>query len=373
MATTKSTSGTEKKENEKYGSVPQLKAPYCSMIKIPPRVFAPEVGAHRAAMIITIDRKWINGTKLKYYFFNGAGDGSPASWKGDVTQKNVVKQAFTTWKSLGIGLEFEETTDKNEAQVRIGFLPGDGAWSYIGRDVIDQAPSPDERTMNFGWNISDEPDTALHEIGHTLGFPHEHQNPLAGIVWNEQAVYDALALPPNSWDHDKTFYNIIRKLPINEVEGSTHDANSVMHYPFGPGLIKSPVEFINGIFPAGGLSAKDREFVKKFYPVISKDDYVILKVSQSSPLDIKPGEQKNFKFTPTRSRKYKIETFGTMDMVMVLFEKSGTEEIYLSGDDDSGEEYNAKIEMRLIKGREYIIRVRLFYAGDEGVGSLMVY
>ena len=27
-------------------------------------------------------------------------------------------------------------------------------------------------------------DTALHGIGHTLGLPHEHQNPNAGIVWD---------------------------------------------------------------------------------------------------------------------------------------------------------------------------------------------
>jgi len=38
-------------------------------------------------------------------------------------------------------------------------------------------------------------DTAVHEIGHSLGFPHEYQNPKAGIVWNEEAVYAALGQP----------------------------------------------------------------------------------------------------------------------------------------------------------------------------------
>ena len=53
--------------------------------------------------------------------------------------------------------------------------------------------------MNFGWDLTQpgEIDTAIHEIGHTLGFPHEHQNPHAGIVWDEEAVYAALAQPPN--------------------------------------------------------------------------------------------------------------------------------------------------------------------------------
>ncbi|MBK9735233.1 MAG: hypothetical protein IPO92_09805 [Saprospiraceae bacterium] len=346
---------------------------YCTLIQTQPRVFAADVGSHREAMIIMVDKKWVNGTKLKYYFFKGGADGSPASWKGSTTEMNVVRQAFQTWKSIGIGLIFEETNDKNEAEIRIGFLRGDGAWSFVGRDVIDLAPSPDERTMNFGWDISNQPDTAIHEIGHTLGAPHEHQNPNAGIVWDEEAVYSSLAQPPNNWDRQKTFYNIIRKLPLNEVTGSTHDANSVMHYPFGAGMILSPVAFRNGIRPAGGLSTKDKEYMKKFYPPLAAQDYTEIKVAASQPLDIKAGEQKNFIFKPNRSKKYQIQTFGTMDSVMVLFEKSNGVEIYLSGDDDSGTDLNSMINMRLIKGREYIIRVRLYYAEAGGIGSLMIF
>ncbi|WP_374089487.1 hypothetical protein [Methylomicrobium lacus] len=62
--------------------------------------------------------------------------------------------------------------------------------------------------MNFGWNLTEaasEIDTAIHEIGHTLGFPHEHQNPNSGIAWDEEAVYHSLAQPPNSWSREVTF------------------------------------------------------------------------------------------------------------------------------------------------------------------------
>jgi hypothetical protein len=346
---------------------------FCTLIEMPVRVFAPEVDANRARAIFPILKKWVNGTKLKYYFFNGGNDGSPASWKGNAAQMNVVRQAFTAWKNLGIGLEFEEINDKNEAQVRIGFMIGDGSWSLVGRDIIDFAPSPNVRTMNFGWNISNEIDTAIHEIGHTLGAAHEHQNPNAGIVWNEEAVYTALAQPPNSWPRSVTFNNIIRKIPITEVEGTTHDPNSIMHYPFPAGLIDAPAQYRNGITPAGGLSAKDKEFVKKYYPPLTAADYTELKIAESQLLNIKPAEQKNFTFKPTRSKKYKIETFGTVDTVMVLFEKSGGEEIYMSADDDSGTDNNSKLFIRLIKGRTYVIRVRLYYAEEEGTGSIMVY
>ena len=73
-----------------------------------------------------------------------------------------------------------------------------------------------------------------HEIGHTIGFPHEHQNPNAGIVWDEEAVYRALGGPPNNWSRETTFHNIIRKIQPDRVQGSTWDPDSVMHYPFEP-------------------------------------------------------------------------------------------------------------------------------------------
>lgn len=372
MATTKRpSSDIEKmKAGSKYAS--QLTPNYCSLIKIPARVFEPGIGARRAEMIVITQKKWVNGTRLKYYFFNG-NDGSPASWGGTAEQKDTVRQAFNVWKNLSIGLDFEETTNRNAAMIRIGFMQGDGSWSYIGRDILDFASSPNERTMNFGWDISKDIDTAIHEIGHTLGAPHEHQNPNAGIVWNEEAVYNALAQPPNNWDRDTTFHNIIRKLPVNEVDGSTHDPNSIMHYPFGPGLILSPAGFANGIFPAGGLSVKDKEFMKRFYPPIAAGDITDLQEAKSVLMDIAAGEQRNFVFRPSRSRKYKIETFGTMDTIMVLFERENGEERYLAADDDSGTNNNSKIHMRLLQGREYIIRVRMFYAEGTDRGSVMVY
>lgn len=49
-------------------------------------------------------KKWVNGTRLKYYFYNSS-DGSPATWRGNAAQMNVVKQAFATWKNQGIGLK----------------------------------------------------------------------------------------------------------------------------------------------------------------------------------------------------------------------------------------------------------------------------
>jgi hypothetical protein len=209
---------------------------YCSQPKIAERMFNPGVTDGRVALIRNQDKKWLNGTNLHYFFFK------TPKWRGSPDQREVVRNAFKAWKDLGIGLEFSEVDTPDEAEIRIGFQRGDGAWSYLGRDVLNQAES--DRTMNFGWNVTHDIDTPIHEIGHTLGFPHEHQNPNAGIVWDEEAVYAELAGPPNNWSRAKTHWNIIRKLPQSDVEGSVWDKDSIMHYPFdrpravgqGPGM-----------------------------------------------------------------------------------------------------------------------------------------
>ena len=342
----------------------------CNLPIVPQRIFDSSVNPERVNVILATGSKWVNGTVLKYYFFQTTNNG----WKGTVAQEQVVRDAFKVWKDIGMGLEFREVPTPEEADVRIGFLRGDGSWSYIGRDIW--GISVTERTMNFGWNIAAnarEIDTAIHEIGHTLGLHHEHQNPNAGIVWNEEAVYDSLAQPPNSWSRDKTFNNIIRKINPAEVQGSLWDPNSVMHYPFEAGLIQQPAQYRNGITPAGGLSNKDREYVKVFYPLLTGDTYTKINLLESKPITALSGEQQDFIFKPKYSKKYKIQTFGNLDTLLVLFEEAtANNPEYLSGDDDSGTGNNTSIKIRLLKNRKYIISVRVLFRGGDGSGGIVI-
>ena len=102
--------------------------------------------------------------------------------------------------------------------------------------------------MNLGWNVTTAfgRDTALHEIGHTLGLKHEHQNPNSGIVWDEDAVYAYFTGPPNDWTRAKTERNVLDKIDPRTVEGSVWDSNSIMHYSFRAGLINLPARFQRG-------------------------------------------------------------------------------------------------------------------------------
>jgi hypothetical protein len=361
---------------------------YCAQPPAPARPVVDHLTDQRANAILVGGTKWVNGTTLHYYFFDGEHDGEIVlmsdgthkfvSWVGDEVQRGVVRRGFEVWADLGIGLRFVETDDRAKSEIRIAISIGvGGSWSAVGRDVLQAGVN--DPTMHFGWNL-DVPghnglDTAVHEIGHTIGFQHEHQNPFAGIVWDEPAVLDAFSKPPNKWDADKIRRNILDKFSTNEVTGSEFDHDSVMEYPFGPGLIISPKEYQAGLQPAGGLSAKDKEFVLDWYPSIA-GTMPVIEPFQSHSEDLAAGGQLNLRLRPPASREYQIQTFGRNDTVMVLFEQTGSGEdpddlVYLAGDDDAAQDRNAVLTQKLITGRSYVLRLRCLYPGGSGTVAVM--
>lgn len=344
-------------------------ARFCAVPEVPERPLGADVSPDRARLIRYIEKKWMNGTKLHYTFFN------TGPWAGPEVQKDIVRQGFDVWRDVGIGIEFEETSQIADAEVRIGFLQGDGAWSYVGRDVID-VPGQHERTMNFGWDLTRDPrgvDVPVHEIGHTLGFPHEHQNPFAGIVWEEEAVYDYFGGPPNNWPRNTTFFNILRKLPAAAVEGSEWDPDSIMHYAFPAGLIRRPEQYQGGINPAAGLSEQDLEEVRRFYPPIHTTSYPKLEPFRLQLLSLTPAQQQDYAIEPAETREYTTQTFGRSDTVMVLFEDRDGDLSFVAGDDDSGSSRNSRITEWLQAGRRYVLRVRLYLNYASGDTALLLW
>lgn len=364
---------------------PGSPSPYrCAVPYVPPPVYPVNVSPDRLRALLETEYKWVNGTVIHYYFFDKPSDfdylyfsngtREKRLWAGADAQKAVVRDAFIEWKKLGMGLEFREVATREEAEVRIGFMQDDGSWSHIGTYVLKIGQG--QRTMNFGWDLTNGQtgmDTALHEIGHTLGLPHEHQNPFSGIVWDEEAVYTALAKPPNGWSRETTFQNIIQKLVQDRVQGSSWDPDSVMHYPFEAGLIKEPTDYKNGLKPGGSLSSRDRAWVRAFYPAQGTQPLPQLQPGQSQPLPAKTAEQQDFEVRPTATRYYNIRTFGSCDTLVTLFRDVNGDMQYRTADDDGGEDRNASLRVKLTKDQRYVLRVRVKFSDLASPPSVMMW
>jgi hypothetical protein len=201
---------------------------------------------------------------------------------------------------------------------------------------------------------------------------HEHQNPFAGIKWHDEAVYQALAQPPNSWTREETYHNILEKLSPQQVQGSSWDPASIMEYDFEPGLIDEPDQYDrSGLHPPGALSSSDKAWAVQWYPGQTQTPPT-LQPSESVAVQLAAGQQVDFVIKPTASRRYTVTTRGAMDTLLALFEDIAGAPRYLAADDDSGEDRNASITYKLFAGRTYHVRLRLYYPGQTGTTTVLL-
>jgi hypothetical protein len=224
--------------------------------------------------------------------------------------------------------------------------------------------------MNFGWltiNSSQEVynRVVVHEFGHALGCIHEHQNPATDIPWDKDAVYAYYAGPPNYWSKEKVDLNLFNKYSREITQFSEFDKDSIMLYPI-------PNEHTIGNYKVGlnsELSAMDKEFIGTLYPLDSKSTVNLAIDAAATEASIgKHGEEDLFLFEVTKAGKYKVETEGQTDIVMVLLGPNNETDV-ISEDDDSGRDFNAKIEIPLGPG-SYYVRVRHYR--PKGTGNYKI-
>lgn len=310
--------------------------------------------AGRTRAIAPIGKTWMNGSTLRVRFIGGTA-----------AQKAKVKEQAGWWTAhANLKFAFDDAPD---AEIRVSFDAGDGAWSYVGTDC--RSIPLNEATMNLGFM---DGGTTAHEFGHAIGLAHEHQNPAGGIQWNEAVVLREMAKSPNFWDEATTRHNILRKYAADQINGTAFDPKSIMLYFF-------PADWtLNGIGTAANevLSELDKQFVAgaRMYPraaptVAEATELKVNATRRTAAAIGKFGEEDLFAFTVTRPGRHVIDTRGPTDVVMKLFGPE-TPTALIAEDDDSGVDYNARIAADLVAGR-YWAQVR-HYNRASGKGEYTI-